>query len=161
MAKKRVYVESTIPSYLTANPPVNDIVKLAKQQLTKKWWKQRGRWDLFISPVVLEEISEGDSEAAEKRIEALRGLPVLEEHPAARALAEKLNAEAPIPEKARADAAHLAFAAFYKMDYLLTWNQTHLGNPVLAEKAYKIIREKGLSPAVILTPEVLMEMKDV
>jgi hypothetical protein len=160
MAKKRVYFETAAISYLTADKPTRDIVKLARRQLTRQWWEQRDRWDLFISPAVIEEIADGNSEASAKRLEAVRGLPVLADHPEVKALADKLAADVPIPEDSEADAAHLAFAAFYKMDYLLTWNQTHLDNPHLRGKVKEIIEGRGLSPAVILTPELLMEMND-
>ena len=67
MAKKRVYVETSVFSWLTAKPP-NDILKLAKQRQTQIWWEHRHRWELFISPVVVREIRDGDSEAARKRL---------------------------------------------------------------------------------------------
>ncbi|MCL2000834.1 MAG: type II toxin-antitoxin system VapC family toxin [Planctomycetes bacterium] len=160
MAKKRVYFETAAVSYLTADKPTLDIVQLARRQLTRQWWEHRDKWELFVSPAVLDEITEGHSGAAAKRVDAVRGLPVLADHPEARALARKLEIEAPIPLKSQADAAHLAFAAFYGMDYLVTWNQTHLDNPHIREKVNAILRGKGLSPAAVVTPEVLMEIKD-
>ena len=33
-----------------------------------------------------------------------------------------------LPKKAAADAMHIAFAAVYGMDYLLTWNCRHINN---------------------------------
>ena len=159
MAKKRVYVESSVLSYLTAKP-ASDVIKLAKQRQTWKWWTRREQWDLFVSPFVLFEIADGDPGAAEERLAVARELPVLPDHPKAKAVADKLSAEVPIPDKTRADAAHLALSAFHRMDCLLTWNQTHLDNLHLRGKVEKIIREQGLSPALVLTPERLMEMKD-
>jgi hypothetical protein len=156
MAKPCVYVESTVLSYLTAWPSPDEDT-LVKQEWTKKWWEQQDRWCLFVSPVVFLEISEGDSIAAEERLVEARKLPSLPDHPKASALAARLFAEVPIPEKAKADAAHLAFAAFYRMDYLVTWNQTHLDNPQLRSKIDKIIREHELSPAEVLSPKKLME----
>ncbi len=46
MRKKRVYVESSVISYLTARPST-DIVKLTKQTQTRMWWEQREQWDLL------------------------------------------------------------------------------------------------------------------
>ena len=114
---------------------------------------KRSQCSLFVSPVVLLEIADGDPGAAAKRLEAARGLPVLPEHPEAMALAVRLAAEVPIPDKTKADAAHLALAAFHGMDYLVTWNQTHLDNTHLRSKIEKIIKEHGLTSAQILTPE--------
>jgi hypothetical protein len=115
-------------------------------------------WFLFLSPVVLEEIADGDSFAAEKRLIAAQDLPVLPNHPKAKMLVDTLVATAAIPSKAYADAAHLALAALHKMDYLATWNQTHLDNPDLRSKINDVIKGQGLLPALVLTPERMLEL---
>ena len=46
--KPRVYVETTIPSYLTAWPS-RDLLRAAQQQMTREWWDRRVAFDLFIS----------------------------------------------------------------------------------------------------------------
>ena len=48
MAKAKVYIETTIPSYLTAWPS-RDLVKAAHQQITRVWWQERERYALFVS----------------------------------------------------------------------------------------------------------------
>ena len=156
MIKKRVYVESSVISYLTARP-ARDLLKLARQHLTREWWEQRWQWDLFVSPFVLAEISDGDPVAVEERLVAVRKLPVLPDHPKAREIARSLAVQVPLRDKSQADAAHLALSAFHEMDYLVTWNQTHLDNPDLRGKIEKIIKMHGLSPALVLTPERLLE----
>ena len=159
MAKKRVYVESTVISYLTARPS-RDFFMLAKQRLTCDWWALREKWDLYVSSAVLLEIADGDSTAAGKRLEMAEKLSLLADHPKVEMLAEKLFVDVPIPGKAKADAAHLAFSAFYKMDYLATWNQAHLDNPHSREKIDSIIKGQGMNPAFVLTPERLLEMEN-
>ena len=156
MAKKRVYVESSVFGWLTAKPN-RDIIKQAKQLLTQEWWEQRDRWDLFISPTVLEECMEGNQVAAGKRMEKASPLPVLPNTPEIYALAALLKEKAQIPDDSAADAMHLAVAAYHQMDYLATWNQTHLDNPHLREKIEKTIKEWKLKPAAIMTPERLLE----
>jgi hypothetical protein len=157
MAKKRVYVESSVISYLTARP-ARDIIKLAKQQQTWDWWERRHEWDLFVSQTVLEEISGGDLRAADLRMEKALMLTMLPGVPDARNLAELLVRRAAIPVGSEVDAVHLALAAVHRMDYLVTWNQTHLDNPVMRAKIADVIREQGLSPAFVVTPEQLMEL---
>jgi hypothetical protein len=62
--KPKLYLETTIPSYLTAWPS-RDLVKAAKQQITRDWWEERRHaFDLFISEVVLDEAGQGDPQAA-------------------------------------------------------------------------------------------------
>ena len=70
--KPRVYVETTIPSYLTAWPS-RDLLRAAHQQVTREWWDQRAAFDLFISPLVLVECQAGDPTAAAERLVALAG----------------------------------------------------------------------------------------
>ena len=50
--KPRVYIETSVLSYLTALPS-RDLVRAAHQQITMEWWSQRERFDLFASEVVL------------------------------------------------------------------------------------------------------------
>jgi hypothetical protein len=57
--KARVYLETTIPSYLTVRPS-RDLVRAAHQQITREWWeKRRGEFELFISQVVVSECQAG------------------------------------------------------------------------------------------------------
>ena len=156
MAKKRVYLEPSAVSYLTAKTP-RDVIKRAKHLLTRDWWERRGQWELLVSRFVLDEIADGDPRAAAKRLEAVRGLAVLPEHALAEKLARDLAARVPIPEKTKADAAHIALAAFHGMDYLVTWNQKHLDNVASRGKMRLIITNHGFRPAEIVTPERLLE----
>jgi hypothetical protein len=60
----RVYIESTIPSYIAARP-ARDLLQAARQQLTRDWWDmQRDKHDLFTSQVVLDEIAGGEAAMA-------------------------------------------------------------------------------------------------
>lgn len=156
MAKKRVYVESSVISYLTARPAGNAL-KSEHQLLTKAWWRHRSEWDCFVTTVVMEEISRGDPDAALKRREKAVLLPELPRASDARALAVLLVERKLVPESSITDALHLALAAFYQADYLLTWNQTHLDNLDLRFRIEELIRGWGLIPAKVITPERLLE----
>ena len=73
-----VYVESSVISYLTARPS-RDVVITARQAITLGWWhKHRLKFELFISALVIQEISKGDSQAAQQRLDAIEGLPLLQ-----------------------------------------------------------------------------------
>src|SRR5438034_111032 len=74
MMKSKVYVETTVISYLAA-PPSRDIVVAAHQQLTKAWWDQRARFELFVSQAVVDEASRGDASVAERRLALLDKIP--------------------------------------------------------------------------------------
>jgi len=70
--KRRVYIETSVVSYLAARPS-NDTIRSACRQITRVWWNTgRSAFLSFISPYVVEEASAGDPTAAEERIAALR-----------------------------------------------------------------------------------------
>jgi hypothetical protein len=67
MARPAVYLETTICSYLAAWP-MAQLAAAARQQVTHEWWQtRRDKFDLYVSELVIEEASAGDSEAAERR----------------------------------------------------------------------------------------------
>src|SRR5712691_833418 len=97
--KPRVYLETTIPSYLTAWPS-RDLVRTAHQQITREWWANRGGFDLFSSRLVVQECQAGDSQAAADRLAALAGIPLLIQEDEAGELAAALLRDVPLPPKA-------------------------------------------------------------
>jgi hypothetical protein len=74
--KFKVYLETTIVSYLTAEP-TRDVVQAAHQQLTREWSDRRARFDLFVSQTVITEAGGGNAEATSRRLAALEGIPSL------------------------------------------------------------------------------------
>jgi hypothetical protein len=153
--KPTVYVETTIPSYLTAWPS-RDIVRAGEQQLTRDWWARRSEFDLRVSSLVLLECGAGNSEAAALRLAALDGLAVLAQSAEAESLADALLREVPLPAKAVADAMHIAVAAVNGVAYLLTWNCTHIANATLRPRIEGLCRQMGYEPPVICTPKELL-----
>jgi len=154
--KSKVYLETTIVSYLVALP-THDIVQSAHQQVTREWWRRRERFDLFVARPVLAEAGRGDAAAAGRRLEALAGIPVLSVSAGVRTIANTLIRTGTLPAKARLDAIHVAIAAVNGMDYLLTWNLRHLANAAIRGKIEEACRKAGMRPPVICTPEELME----
>lgn len=154
--KSRVYLETTIPSYLTAWPS-RDLVRAAHQQITRDWWaKRRSAFELYISQAVLRECQAGDATAAGEGLKILQDLPVLEQTEAAVQLAEALVRDVPLPVRATVDALHVAIAAIHGMDYLLTWNCTHIANATLREPIEAVCRANGYEPPAICTPDELL-----
>lgn len=156
--KPAVYIETTVISYLTAKPS-RDLIIAAHQQITREWWDMAlPHFEAFISPIVLEEISKGDEQAAKSRLDRVSSFPLLEVLPEVRNLAESYFSAIEIPEKARADSYHLAIAAWHGMDFLVSWNCTH----IVSGRVKKIIEEVnftyGIRTPIICTPEELMEV---
>ncbi|MCL5279103.1 MAG: type II toxin-antitoxin system VapC family toxin [Planctomycetes bacterium] len=155
--KPRVYIETTIPSYLAARP-TRDLIVAAHQEITRQWWlERRNKFDLFISQFVINEAGDGDREAAKDRLRLLHGLAVLEVSDRVTSLAELLIARSVVPPRAAADAAHIAVAAVHAMDFLVTWNCAHLANAMMATEIARVCALAGCKCPVICTPEALLE----
>lgn len=155
---KKVYIETSIPSYLIARPS-RDVRAAAWQQITGEWWDEaRVGFQLFVSELTLVEAAAGSPEAAKKRLEAIEGLPELRIDAEVQELAERLIAEGGIPAKAEADALHVAIAAVHNIDYLLTWNCRHIDNATKKPVIRSICERAGYRYPEICTPlELLSE----
>jgi predicted nucleic acid-binding protein len=156
-------VETSIISYLAARPS-RDLIVAARQQLTHTWWRERRPlFDLYVSQVVLDEILAGDPEdpdAAERRAALASGIPLLDVTPEVADLAAALIQRVPLPVTVGADAAHIAAAACHGVDFLLTWNSTHIANAALRPRVERVCRETGYPAPVLCTPDELMGGED-
>jgi hypothetical protein len=152
-----VYLETTIPSYLTGWPSP-DLLTAAKQQVTWQWWESRSSdFDLFISQAVLLEASAGDPEAAARRLESLDGITLLEPKKDSDEIVQALVEELSLPDRAIADAVHIAISVAHGIDFLLTWNFTHIANAAYRPIIDSVCNSFGYRSPVICSPEELME----
>jgi hypothetical protein len=154
--KSRLYLETTIPSYLTSRPS-RDLIIASHQQITREWWDaRRDDFQLYVSQLVVDEASAGDPIAARERMKPLKDLPLLDITAEVADLASRILASGKIPRKAATDAAHIAIAAVHGMDFLVTWNCVHIANATNARALARICQENGCDCPVICTPEELM-----
>jgi predicted nucleic acid-binding protein len=156
MAIPKVYVETSVISYLTAKPS-RDLIVAAHQQVTREWWSRRKRFELFVSEAVVEEAKRGDKAAAARRKVAIEGIPILSAPALAQTLAANFLRAAVMPSNAAIDAVHVAVATTHGMDFLVTWNCTHIANAIVREKIETVCRKAGFRPPVICTPLELPE----
>ena len=151
----KIYLETTIISYLAARPS-KDLITAAHQQVTRDWWQNRRRdFDLFSSQLVIQESSAGDAAVAQTRLQLLSDISLVQVNVDCVSLARALVERGPIPEKAAVDALHIAIATVHGMDYLLTWNCKHIANAEMQTAVNRICRSAGYEPPVICTPEEL------
>lgn len=149
-------METTIVSYLSARSS-RDLIVRAHQEITRRWWRKRSEFDVFASPLVMEEAGRGDVRARTRRHRVLRDLSLLEINDESRAVARRLLAKGPLPAQAEGDALHIGIAAAHGMEYLVTWNCRHIANAWIRPQIEEIIRDLGYEPPVLCTPEELME----
>jgi hypothetical protein len=156
---ERAYIETTIVSYLKARPN-RDVVIAGHQQITHEWWDtRRESYELCISQLVRKEAGEGDSQAAQERLEVLKTMTLLETSDQALHLAKELIRAGALPAKAADDALHIAVAAMNGIPYLLTWNCRHLANATMRPVIESVCAGKGVKAPIICTPEELLEAK--
>ena len=154
--KPKLYLETTIPSYL-AGRPGRDLLVAAHQSVTRDWWElRRGHFDLYISELVIQEVRAGDARLANRRLELLANIPILFVNREILELAEELIAKGPIPPKAAVDAAHIAIATVYGCEFLLTWNCRHIANAELHRAIRRVVEQYGYEVPNLCTPEELM-----
>jgi hypothetical protein len=154
--KPKLYLETTIPSYLVGWRS-RDLLVAAHQQITHQWWEsRRAEFDLYVSELVVQEVRTGDVQLARQRLELLAGVPILATSDEVLELAEDLITEGPIPRKTAGDAAHIAIATVYGCEYLLTWNCRHIANAELHRAIRRVVEEYGYEMPSLCTPEELM-----
>jgi predicted nucleic acid-binding protein len=152
----RLYLETSVVSYLTARP-ATDIITAAHQLLTVRWWSlRRAEFEILTSELVLEEAKRGDPEAAARRLATLEGIPLLGVTPAASALAGSIVRAHLLPTKAFPDALHIAVASVHSVEYLLTWNCSHIANAELLPHVTDLVEEAGFNMPFVCTPEELL-----
>ena len=153
--KPTLYMETTIPSYLTSRPS-RDLIIAGHQQITREWGaKRKGAFDIFISQLVVDEARAGDLVAARERLEAVKNFPLLDITDEVEVLASRILGSGVIPPKAATDAAHIAIAAVHGIEFLMTWNCVHLANAVIAKAVAKVCGRHGFPCPAICTPEEL------
>jgi hypothetical protein len=155
ISKPTVYIETTIPSFLTARPS-NNLIVAGKQETTRQWWSQRkNKYEFFVSQLVVDECARGDVAAAGRRMKAIEGISSLEVDAEVILITDTIMESGVIPPKAAADAGHIAVASRHGMDFLVTWNCTHIANAEILGRISFFVSEAGYWLPVICTPDEL------
>ena len=105
---------------------------------------------------MLDEVALGGAELAARRIEVLKPFALLDLRDDIAELARHFVEAGPLPRKAARDALHIALAASHGVDFLLTWNCTHMANAEMIPKLASICHKHGVECPVICTPDELM-----
>ena len=154
--KSRIYVETSVISYLAARPSDN-AVNASRQYFSYQLWQRRERLGLVISEAVMAKATVGDAHAVGNRLVFCNALPLLGLPSDALALAEQLVAKRAIPAKAFTDALHIATAALHKVDLIASWNFKHIAGPVARRKIEQTLATLGQFVPTIATPEEILE----
>lgn len=154
--KTNVYIETSVVSYYTARAS-RDVVVAGHQQATQEFWQRLGSdFEPFVSALVIQEAGRGDSTLAEKRLNAVLNFPVIENSVAAEELAEKIIKGHGIPEAYPEDALHIALAAMAGIEFLVTWNFSHINNPFTRMTIRQIVENSGYACPELVSPDELI-----
>lgn len=157
MTRKLIYIETSVFSYLAAQPS-RDLIVSAWQEVTREFWHHRRHdYVCVISELVVAECRMGNPAAVQRRLALLRDLPELPVDDTVKSLPAALVSKDAVPRGAELDALHIAIAAAGGADYLLTWNCRHINNPVAKPRIRAICSQCGHSCPEICTPFELTE----
>jgi len=138
-----VYIETSILGHLTARPTEN-LILAANIKITQDWWDEySSSLVLYVSEIVEDEASRGDSTIATQRQNLLQSLIFLDLTEEAIALAQEFLQQSNLPPKA---------SNVYGLDYLLTWNCKHMANAQIQRKLSQISLELGYRLPFVCTP---------
>jgi predicted nucleic acid-binding protein len=152
--RRKVYIETTVPSFYAETRA--DAAAVYRRETTRRWWAEEApRYDLFVSEFVLGELERGDYPGRAEALQLVRGLPELKAVPEIETIVSVYLERKLMPRGDRGDAAHLAVASFYSVDFLLTWNCRHLANVNKTEHLERVNRELGIFVPTVTTPESL------
>ena len=154
--QKRVYIETTIPSYYFEIRPEPEMV--ARRNQTREWWEsEREHYELVTSVAVLEELEQGNYPVKTNALDLLRDVPLVAIVPEIIPIVNAYVARHVMPADPRGDALHLALASYHRCHFLLTWNCRHLANANKFEHIRHVNAELGLFSPTLATPVELLQ----
>jgi hypothetical protein len=154
--RPKVYVETTVFSYLVARPS-RDAVTAGRQVVTRRWWEtEREKYSLVVSEAVEAECERGDPEKVTRRQDLLECVSLFPVDERILGVAKLLVVPGALPEKAGTDALHIAAAAVEECEFLLTWNFRHIANVRIRRQVERILANHGYTKTTICTPEELV-----
>lgn len=154
--KPKVYIETSVVSYY-AGRGSRDVVIAGRQQTTQVFWPLLTSDILpFVSALVVKEAARGNLVVAKSRLEAMRTFPVLSTTPEAERLAQSLINGRGIPAEYPEDALHIAIAAIAGMDFIVTWNFSHINNPFTKMMIRQAVENEGHVCPEIVSPDAFL-----
>ena len=113
---------------------------------------------MYASELVRLEARRGDPQAADRRLAVLddASINTLKLTAETEEFTQLLLSQHAVPEQAGEDAAHIAVACVNGIDYLLTWNCTHIANAECFTIIEQLCLAQDYISPIICTPEELL-----
>ncbi len=155
--KRTIYIETSVISYCTGRAS-RDLVIAGRQQSTQEFWPQLLSGNLLphVSALVVKEAGKGNPEQARMRLDAISSFPILSTIPEAERLAQAILNSRGIPEEYPEDALHIAIAAIAGMNFIVTWNFSHINNPFTKMMIRHAVENAGYECPEIVSPDAFL-----
>ena len=156
---KRVYIETTIPSFYYEVRKEPDMI--ARREWTRGWWdNQRHHYELVTSIAVIEELEVGNHPLKASALKLIADLPILPILDPIEEIVDTYVSRHVMPNDPRGDALHLALASYHHCHFLLTWNCAHLANANKFEHIRHVNTILGLYIPILTTPVELFNWEE-
>jgi hypothetical protein len=154
--KLKIYLDTSAISHL------DQLGKLSEYEYSHLFWRNIDRYDVYISEVVVRELSKCDDEKAAKLFGFVSDIQytLLDKTDEIYALADRIIQRKILPPKSIEDARHIAHALIVECDYLLTWNMNHLANVETNEGVRLLTFDLMRKPILIIPPSMLVKKED-
>lgn len=153
--KPKVYIETSVISYLAARPS-RDVIIAGRQAETHEWWEnRRHRFELCISVLVEQEIGRGDPAQVAARIARIDGVTSVAISDASVQVSRVLLQQYAVPAGSEDDALHIGIAATQGAEFLMTWNFKHINNAAKKTFIASVVNSCGYKCPLFCTPDEL------
>ena len=158
MRKLKVYLDTSVVSYLY------QLDTPEKMKDTLELWEQfrRGRYEVYISDVVVYEINQCSREKRETLLDYLDQIEynIIETDEGTVELAEKFIDFGFLKRKSYDDCRHIAAAILAGCDFIISWNFKHIVNVKTIRGIKAITTYEGYKDLMIYPPSALLEEEE-
>ncbi len=156
--QKSVYLDTTIPSYYYDKRKSLSF----QSKMTRHWWRENSKeYAIYISKTTIDELSLGHYPNQAKLLKFVSKILYLKPVDEIVTISKYYIDNYLMPNDLEGDAMHLAYASFYQIDFLLTWNCNHLANANKKQHIRAINTKLSLSIPEIITPLELFKETEV
>lgn len=147
--KLKIYLDSTVPNYVF-NAEYSEKQTAAKALLNCVQEEKAG---LFISPVTVFEINAASEPRRSEMLELLKGITLFQNTAEAEELAKYYIKGNVFTKTNREDARHVAYAVYYRVDIIASYNFTHIVKFSTIKKLQAVNLLLGFPTPEIRSPE--------
>jgi predicted nucleic acid-binding protein len=149
--KPTVYLDTNVISALYYEG--GESAAVARRLATWQWWEQeRPFFMVHTSGFAEGELAEGAYRGQKAALALVRRITYLPGGAAVRECSDSYLAAGVVPATKPGDAAHLAFASVHRVDYLLSWNHSHLSNDQTQAKLDEVNKRLGWRSPLLRSP---------